>query len=249
MGNFYFKKFSVRQTDSAMKVNTDGVLLSAWVSLPEIISDSTSPFYLLDIGTGTGVIALVMAQRLSEEQKRPFKITALDIDLKSAAEASFNFSQSIWKDNMDSLNISLQNFSPKTQFSLILSNPPFFTDSLKAPSERRSIARDNYKLPADAIMEFSSQHLLPKGVLGLILPVSGSTAVIKEGEKRGLFLRKRCYVKTVASKEPKRVLLEFCKDEKEKLYEEVLIMQQSGGDTYSKEYRNIVERFYMKNLK
>ena len=249
MGNFYFKKFTVRQISSAMKVNTDGVLLPAWVSLPETLPGNNSVTHMLDIGTGTGVISLVMAQRLSDEFKNPFNIKAIDIDAESAAEASFNFSQSPWNSSIECLNVSLQNYNPETLFSLILSNPPFFTDSLKAPSVRRSIARDNYKLPIGDIMAFSSKYLHADGILGLILPLPESEIAVKTGEKNGLFLSRLCYVKTVASKEPKRALMEFSKVKTMPFSEEELVIQISGGEAYTSEYKALVNKYYLKDLK
>ena len=235
MESFFFKKFSVRQGNSAMKVNTDGVLLGAWLTLPE-----RNDFRGLDIGTGTGVIALIVAQRLtnensasniksSEGKNTPFLIEAIDIDRLSVEEANYNFSQSPWKNNLEAYEISLQDLikaENHEKYNLIVSNPPYFIDSLKAPSARRSTARHNDELPYEVIIEAATKMLKSDGRLAIVLPADEGEKFILQTSKSGgnnlpgekatiLQLARRCRVKTLAGKKEKRYLLEFVKSEEQ----------------------------------
>jgi tRNA1Val (adenine37-N6)-methyltransferase len=257
MESFCFKRFSVRQSRSAMKVNTDGVLLAAWVTINKITASQSSqsienPFQILDIGTGTGVISLILAQRL--ESGPPFKITAIEIDKNSAEEAAVNFSESPWSNNLVSINISLQSFmglgqpSNPERFSIILSNPPYFTQSLKAPSTRRSAARHNDVLPLEDIIKAAHLFLEDDGILALVLPVNEGEQIISLAKQMSLNLARVCRVKTLAHKKEKRLLLEFTKINCEKVEEE-LIIQEKGGEYYSHAYCSLVENYYLKLFK
>lgn len=240
-----------------MKVNTDGVLLPAWVDLNKLTPSQSShsianPLRILDIGTGTGVISLILAQRL--ESGPPFKITAIDIDKNSAEEAARNFSESPWSNNLVSKNISLQCFmelkqapNPKS-FSLILSNPPYFTQSLKAPSKRRSDARHNDLLPLEDIVKAAHILLEDDGILALVLPVNEGLQIISLAKKISLNLARVCRVKTLAHKKEKRLLLEFTKRSCEAVEQE-LIIQEKGGELYSHAYCSLVENYYLKLFK
>jgi len=257
MESFCFKRFSVRQNKSAMKVNTDGVLLAAWVSINKLIASHSlqstdTPIQILDIGTGTGVISLILAQRL--ESGPPFKITAIEIDKNSAEEAALNFSESPWSNNLLSKNISLQSFmeqeqqSSQERFSLILSNPPYFTQSLKALSKRRSDARHNDALPLQDIIRAANLFLEDNGILALVLPVSEGEQIISIAKQMSLNLARVCRVKTLAHKKEKRLLLEFTKCNCETLEQE-LIIQEKGGEYYSHAYCSLVENYYLKLFK
>lgn len=257
MESFCFKRFSVRQSRSAMKVNTDGVLLAAWVDINKITALQSSqsienPFQILDIGTGTGVISLILAQRL--ESGPPFKITAIEIDKNSAEEAAVNFSESPWSNNLLSKNLSLQSFmeleqpSNRERFSLILSNPPYFTHSLKAPSKRRSDARHNDALPLEDIIKAAHLFLEDDGILALVLPVNEGEQIISLAKQMSINLARVCRVKTLAHKKEKRLLLEFTKVNCETLEQE-LIIQEKGGEFYSHAYCSLVENYYLKLFK
>ncbi len=257
MESFCFKRFSVRQSKSAMKVNTDGVLLAAWVTLNKLTAFQSSrliekPIRILDIGTGTGVISLILAQRL--ESGPPFKITAIEIDKNSAEEAAQNFSESPWNNNLVSKNISLHCFmeleqpSGPERFSLILSNPPYFTQSLKAPSTRRSAARHNDVLPLQDIVKAAHLFLEDDGVLALVLPVKEGVQFISLAKQMSLNLARVCRVKTLAHKKEKRLLLEFANRSCETVEQE-LIIQEKGGEFYSHAYCSLVENYYLKLFK
>lgn len=251
MGSFSFKQFTIEQKRSAMKVNTDGVLLPAWVSLPES-SDSSKIFHVLDIGTGTGVISLIVAQRLY--LRVPFRITAIDIDSDSANEAARNFSASPWREYLHSREISLQAYSKESitsKYSLIISNPPFFTGSLKAPSLKRTGARHNDTLPFRDILEAAQKMLEDDGIVAVVLPVDEGERFIFEAAQHGFKPVRRCKVKTLANKKEKRYLLEFKKDTgTDKLFkEELIVIQESAGERYTEHYCNLVGEIYLKDFK
>jgi tRNA1Val (adenine37-N6)-methyltransferase len=244
-----------------MKVNTDGVLLAAWLSISgahnmTVIETELSgeTFKVLDIGTGTGVIALIVAQRLSKlfstPSKDKFSIDAIDIDKPSVDEANYNFSLSPWASHLSAGEVSLQDLllvNTEVKYDLIVSNPPYFTDSLKAPSARRSSARHNHDLPYGSIIESAIQMLKDDGKLAIVLPAEEGERFITLANMRSLHLARRCMVKTLASKKEKRYLLEFIKlPPSENVKEEVLIMQQTGGLEYTEQYKNLTKEFYLK---
>jgi len=275
MASFYFKKFAVRQSGSAMKVNTDGVLLPAWVSISSyhLLGDSailklskeesirSKHLNVLDIGSGTGVISLIIAQRLSEGLFQDnFGITAIDIDFDSYLETQHNFEKSIWKERLDALHFSLQDYSVcweanrTSKFDLILSNPPFFTNSLNAPSIRRNIARHNNSLPLVDLLNNSALLLKEGGVLAVILPVQEGETLLKLALNSNKFEVKRlCKVKTLLSKPFKRYMIELRKVQPfvntRVIKEEILVMQEEGGFFYTNEYNELVKSFYLKDLK
>jgi tRNA1Val (adenine37-N6)-methyltransferase len=273
MGFFYFKKFRIRQALSSMKVSTDSVLLPAWTNIPARadISEGTDiqpgsnvsnrGVRVLDAGCGTGVISLIMAQRMESFGMGQYMISAIDIDEASCEECSFNFSLSGWRDHLETVNISLQDYSLQKnnqgQFDLILSNPPFFTDSLKAPSLQRCNARHNHLLPLEDIVR--SAHLLLKegGVASLILPEREALRFLEITERHPALSAVRvCKVKTLISKKAKRWMVEI-KKETPPANEgmsggyicEELVIQREGGECYTREYVSLVGEYYTKEFR
>jgi len=254
---FCFKRFKVRQDLSAMKVNTDAVLLGSWSSIPE-----NGEANVLDVGTGTGVIALMIAQRLSDEGFK-YEVTGIDPDRSSAEEAAINFRESPWSDSLESEDISLQDFvkdAPSGSYDLIVSNPPFFTGSLKTPSVRRSAARHNDNLPFGVIISVSEKLLKTGGMLSIILPANESARFLNEikGVARAgspaLFLTRQCRVKTLAHKAHKRMMMEFTKLSPDTsvldiggCIDEELIINESDGVTKSTGYQKLTGDFYLDN--
>lgn len=289
-----------------MKVNTDGVLLPAWLSLPARqgqIQNEGSFFKVLDIGSGTGVISLIIAQRLEEEflknspnncgvSNLSFAITAIDVDYNSYFETLYNFENSLWKERLEALHISLQDYiadlrvsssksksllskldSNNRQFDLIISNPPFFTNSLNAPSHRRSIARHSHSLPLELLIDSAALLLKEGGLLAVILPVEEGERFLKLAFACNLLAIKRlCKVKTLLNKPAKRYMIELIKLKRNSsvsggelleireaplamseaplvIEQETLIVQQEGGEYYTHEYNELVKNFYLKDLK
>ena len=250
MGVFRFKKFEVVNERSAMKVNTDGVLLGA--SMTILLSDRT----MLDVGTGTGTIALMAAQRLSSailnsssvilnEVKNP-RIDAIDIDEASASEASANFINSPWNSILKAHHLPLEEFaaSAETVYDLIFSNPPYFEDSLTAPDERKSTARHTSDgLSYRDIFEFAKDRLSENGRVSLVLPADQEAALTRYARMCGLYLFRILRVRTVPRKAPSRIIAEFSRTRCAGLSEELLTIQDEGK--YTQEYLSLTGDFYL----
>jgi tRNA1Val (adenine37-N6)-methyltransferase len=237
VGTFRFKKFEVVNERSAMKVNTDGVLLGAAMTIrPE-------DRCMLDIGTGTGTIALMAAQRISGNAIR---IDAIDIDEPSATEAAMNFANSPWSGCLHAYNMSLDAFavSDGQKYDLIFSNPPYFEDSLTAPDERKSTARHTSEgLSYRDIFEFAKERLTDDGRVSLVLPADQEAALCRYARMCGLHLFRILRVRTVPRKAPSRMIAEFSRQRYETVKEELLTIQNEGQ--YTQEYLSLTHDFYM----
>lgn len=247
MGTFQFKKFSVVNERSAMKVNTDGVLLGAVMTIrPEDRS-------LLDIGTGTGTIALMAAQRLACLQgdshvTDKFKVEAIDIDEPSATEAAQNFINSPWADRLTAYNLPLDEYAaqlPKEkQFDLVFSNPPYFEDSLTAPDQRKSTARHTSDgLSYRDIFDFAAERLSADGRVAFVLPADQEQSLCRYARMTGLHLFRITRVRTVPRKAPSRMIAEFSRHRCENPEDTTLTIQNEGA--YTQEYLNVMKEFYL----
>ena len=261
---FRFKKFSVVNERSAMKVNTDGVLLGAAMTL------SADDLRLLDIGPGTGTIALMAAQRLDDLRRRSFAaaqddnrgdaqddkihIDAIDIDEPSASEARMNFEQSPWAANLRAHNLSLDDFAAElnaqgqeraeVKYDLIFSNPPYFEDSLTAPDERKSTARHTSDgLSYRDIFEFAKHYLADNGRVALVLPSDQETAICRYARMSGLHLFHILRVRTVPRKAPSRIIIEFSRQRAQNVVDSILTIQNEGQ--YTQEYLSLTREFYL----
>ncbi len=231
---FNFKQFSVYHDKCAMKVGIDGVLLGVWVE----IGAATR---ILDIGTGTGLIALMLAQRSNSA------IVGIDIDAGAALQARENIEKSPWPDRIEVLQCSLQEFSNSLPggFDLIVSNPPYFIDSLKAPSESRTTARHAETLTHSELIDHTSQLLNPDGRISLILPIKEGMQCVEYAEKAGLYCSRLVRVFPKPGKDVKRVLLEFRKIQTE-LKEAELTVESDVRHHYSPEFTSLAKDFYLK---
>lgn len=240
---FRFRRFSVHNTASALKVGTDAVLLGAAMTLNE------QDCNLLDIGTGTGVIALMAAQRLSQARRDPeseqFRIDAIDIDAPSAAEAALNFRESPWAQSLMAECCPLSGFSPDRKYDLIFSNPPYYDNSLVNPDERETAARHTGSLSYREICAFAAENLVPGGRLSLILPAESGTALVRTAASFGLRLFRLLRIRTTASKPVRRIIAEFRLAEGAVMFpvEEELVLQQ--GSSRTEEYSALTEDFYL----
>ena len=239
---------------SAMKVNTDGVLLGAWLTIPSLTA-SGKRLEVLDIGTGTGVIALIIAQRLQSILAQ-FSIFAIDSDSPSAAEAQENFTASPWPAMLEAKHLTLQEMSMdncfENRFDIITSNPPYFKDSLKAPSARRSSARHTDNLPYETLISSAAKMLIENGTFSVVLPAEVLEEFISLAREQGLVPVRICRVKTVSAGKIKRVLIEFKKRCKESNItqenapaEELLTIQERGDGPYTNEYRRLTGDLYL----
>ena len=236
MGVFRFKHFNVTNERSAMKVNTDGVLLgAAMMIMPQ---DGR----MLDIGTGTGTIALMAAQRSGGSAQ----IDAIDIDEPSATEAAMNFRQSPWADKLRAYNLPLDQFAAETseKYDLIFSNPPYFEDSLTAPDERKSTARHTSDgLSYRDIFEFAKERLTEEGRVSFVLPADQEVALCRYGRMCGLHLFRILRIRTVPRKVPSRIIAEFSRNRVEAPEDTVLTIQNEGQ--YTQEYLSLTKDFYL----
>lgn len=215
-----------------MKVGTDGVLIGAWASVRP--ADRS----ILDIGTGTGLIALMLAQRNPEAH-----VVAVEIDSESAEQARENFAESPWSDRMTVEECAVQEFVPQQKFDLIVSNPPYFVDSLKCPDGSRNTARHTDTLSFAELMRAAERMLAPEGRFAVIVPAEAALSVIAAGR---LHLVRRCDVRSKPNSAPKRVMLEFSlRFEGAALREEVTIGDGTAGG-YSPEYVVLTRDFYLK---
>ena len=233
---FRFKQFTVQQDQCAMKIGTDGVLLGAWVSL------ENRPDRILDIGSGTGLIALQLAQRSAAET-----IDAVEIDDNAHAQCVENFENSPWGDRLFCYHASIQEFASEIDenYDLIVSNPPFYSEDYKTDDPSRDKARFNESLPFDHLVVCASHLLSEKGVFALILPLKETEAVIVQAVNHDLFLKRICRVRGTPESEIKRCLLEFSTVKPVMLKEETLTIE-TDRHNYTPAYKELVQDFYLK---
>ena len=206
---FRFKQFTVWHDRCAMKVGTDGVLLGAWCPLDSQASSSKSlksskGFKVLDIGTGSGLIALMLAQRLPQAQ-----ITAIDIDNGAVEQAKYNFSISPWADRLQCHQQALQEVEGKSIYDLIVSNPPYFQASLKNPDSQRAMARHTDTLSYDELLANSARLLKEEGRLALVLPIEAEQQIIALAQAYALYPTHITHVYPKPGKAAKRLLIAF----------------------------------------
>ena len=252
MGVFRFKRFEVVNERSAMKVNTDGVLLGAAMTI------KPSDRRLLDIGTGTGTIALMAAQRFldfarndsgdTRNDSRDFVINAIDIDAISAEEAAINFSNSPWAEHLQAHRASLDEYAASLgedeTFDLIFSNPPYFDDSLNAPELRRNNARHTSTgLSYREILDFAAGSLSDHGRVAMVLPSDVEAPLCRHARMNGLYLFRILRIRTVERKQPSRIIAEFSRTRCESPEDEILTIQKEGR--YSHEYLALTHGFYL----
>jgi len=229
---FLFKQFTIKQDLCAMKVGTDGVLLGAWAS--------PNNNNILDIGSGSGLIALMLAQRNQNSQ-----ITAIDIDKNAYLQSLENVIKSKWQNRIEVLNIALQDYKPNNMYDLIVTNPPYFIDAFKAPNRSRNTARHTQDLPFIDLINAVTSLLSNNGKFALILPLEEGKLFLDLALQHSLFLNRRCLVKPNNIKPAKRVMMEFSFFEN-LIVEEELIIETDKRHQYSKDYISLTKDFYLK---
>lgn len=229
---FRFKQFAVRQEKSAMKVGTDGVLLGAWVAIREAEN-------ILDIGTGTALIALMLAQRSNAQ------IHAVEIDEQSAQQAKENVANSRWSNRVEIYHASFQDFAKQSarQYDLIVSNPPYFIKSYKSPEVARTVARHNELLPHNELLKGIDAILTPNGRFAGIFPYTEGNVFVAKASAYGLYCTLRVNVHGKEQGEVKRLLLEFERKPKP-LTEEDISIRSINGD-FTAEYMGLTKDFYL----
>jgi tRNA1Val (adenine37-N6)-methyltransferase len=231
---FQFKQFTVQQENAAMKVGTDGVLLGAWTDIEGVNS-------ILDVGTGTGLIAIMLAQRSNAN------IVAIDNEPSACRDAKLNSASSPWSSRIEVVGKSLQDYSAEIQqaFDCVVCNPPFFTNSLKPVDAKRSLARHNDQLPFDALLKGVSSILSPTGHFSVILPITAEAEFRMLAANYRLFPSRITRVRPKTSVEPARVLLEF-RVEGVLESENLLTIETEKHHEYQPEFIEMVNDFYLK---
>ncbi len=235
---FYFKEFTIDQDKTAMKVGTDAVLLGAWCSL------ETCPDTILDVGSGTGLVSLMLAQRSDAET-----IDAVEIDPNAYEQSVANFEKSDWSDRLFCYHSSFQDFSEEMkeedeEYDLIISNPPFYNDNFETNDTSRNTARFTSALSFKELLESTSKILSDSGVFTIIIPFKEQTVFVSLAAKYRLFLNRVCSVRGTENSEIKRSMLEFSFYQKE--VEETTLVIEKARHKYTHEYINLTKDFYLK---
>lgn len=232
MSVFQFKQFSIKQEKSAMKVGTDSVLLGAWTPCQNTQT-------ILDIGAGTGLLSLMMAQRSKA------KIDAVEVDTDAFEECIFNTQQSKWAERISCYNIDFKEFAKnQTQkYDLIISNPPFFTETIFSSERKRNLARFTQGLSFEDLLFWGSNLLNSNGLFSVIIPFQNESNFIKIASENQLFPKNITRIRGNHHSPLKRSLLLFSK-EKNNITENELIIEISRNN-YTSDYQNLTKDFYL----
>jgi tRNA1Val (adenine37-N6)-methyltransferase len=232
---FNFKLFSIQQDRCAMKVGTDGVLLGAWANMDEV---STA----LDIGTGTGLIALMLAQRAAAAN-----IDGVEIDPNAAGQAKENVEASPWASRVNIFPVPVQQFAPgeSRKYDLVICNPPFFHDSYKAKGAGRIRARHSVSFTYGELVKIASNLLNVKGRLSIIIPFQDHEQFRYMAARYNLHVQRLTRVHPTPLKPPHRILAEYGHDEIKAPGTSSLVIEENGRHNYSEVYKELTGEFYL----
>ena len=232
--SFQFKQFTINQDRCAMKVGTDGTLLGAWANAP------MGPCRILDIGTGTGLVALMMAQRYPESQ-----VVGIDIDRDATIQAKENVDASPYSERITIINEDATKIDDKEVFDAIVCNPPYFVDSLTCPESQRTLARHTVTLTYEQLMKTAYKLLNNNGIFSIIIPTENNDAIGSAAALAGFIISRICMIKTTPNKLPKRQLMEFRKNRIDnfEFIEEVLEIIHNQRSEW---YHELTKDFYIK---
>ncbi|MBL7858558.1 MAG: methyltransferase [Cyclobacteriaceae bacterium] len=233
--HFNFKQFAVHHDRCSMKVGTDGVLLGAWTDIRHVNT-------ILDIGTGSGVIALMLAQRTSDH----VAIDAVEIEAEDAAQARGNVTQSPWPKKVVLHEIAVQDFFPTNQYELIVSNPPYFNNSWQPPDPKRYQTRHTVTLTYTDLLSAVTRLLSPKGRFSLILPFTEGLHFIELALALGLHCSRQWSFRTRKGKPIERWLLEFSPVRMTREENEIVLYEHDRGEEWSAPYKELTRDFYLK---
>lgn len=239
MGNsfFNFKQFEVHQDRTAMKVCTDASLFGAWVAASALAGEAAMPKSILDIGSGTGLLSLMLAQKISAP------ITAIEIEEDAFGQTKENFARSPWHNRLYAHHISFLQFAGTQLFDLIITNPPFYENSLSSPTKAKNVAHHSSRLTLGEVFFGSSRLLTGSGCLYMLLPFSRSDESVTLAEEFGLHLIARCTVKQTEKHAPFRVMQAFS-FHKTTCHESELTIKK--GDNYSTRFVELLKDYYLK---
>lgn len=229
---FKFKQFTIEQENCAMKVGTDGCLLGGWF-------DTTGSREILDIGCGSGLIAIMAAQRSNAA------ITGIEIDSEAAIQATKNVNNSPWKERIEIINKDFLEYNPDKLFDTIVCNPPYFVNSLKCGNASRTLARHSDSLDCNDFFRHSKHISTNNAKVSIVIPCDILSEWRTAAHLHGFFDKRITYIKTTPRKQPKRVLVEFTKGCYVTSQEHTLILEDEPG-IYSNEATEILRDFYLR---
>ncbi|MBV7268934.1 tRNA1(Val) (adenine(37)-N6)-methyltransferase [Winogradskyella luteola] len=232
---FKFKQFIVNQNRCAMKIGTDGVLLGAWTSV------KNNPFSVLDIGAGTGILSLILAQRSDAQQ-----IEAIEIHENAYEQCSENFENSPWNDRLFCYHASLLEFVEEVEdkFDLIICNPPFYSEDYKTDSKARDLARFNDAMPFEHLIYAVANLLTQNGLFSVVIPYKEESRFIELASTASLFPKRMLNVKGNPNSDIKRSLIEFAFTQQDTKISELVI--ETARHQYTEDYTNLTKDFYLK---
>jgi tRNA1Val (adenine37-N6)-methyltransferase len=237
MDIFKFKAFDIYQDRNVMRVNTDGVLLAAWAS-------ASIPGNILDVGSGTGVISLIMAQRYPKAL-----IKAIDIDQHATKLSNLNFQASSWSARLEATHVDLKSFTNQTEpgkYNFIISNPPFFNNSTKSLKSVNARSKHTLSLSHESILECSKILLSDDGEIAMILPEKEALHCLDYAESIGYNCLNKMFVYPDETKEMERILFKLSlQSERVKLTEEKLFIREGNPKEFSQEYKRITKAYYL----
>lgn len=231
---FKFKQFEINQEDCAMKIGTDGVLLGAWADISEAED-------ILDVGAGTGVIAIMLAQRASNAM-----VDAVEIDQRACSTTSLNMENSPFADRLNSINESIQDYARGTrkEYDLIVSNPPFFTGGTLSMQSDRNDVRHTVKLPSGDLLNAVRRLMKKNGKFCVILPLIEGLRFKELARNYNLYCTRVTEVQPKHDKSVERLLLQFEKQPKEEIQEKLVIQFEKRND-YTEDYIALTKEFYL----
>jgi tRNA1Val (adenine37-N6)-methyltransferase len=229
---FLFKQFTIEDDQSSMKVGTDAVLIGAWAGLHNANN-------ILEIGCGSGVISLMFAQRTNAI------IDTIDIDIKSVGQANHNFKQSKWASQLNAFPFSLQEFQKESnnKYDLIISNPPYFNNSLISPFKNKTLSKHTITLNYNEILEGIKHFLSNNGKTCLILPYTEGQEFIELATKQKLYLNRQLLISPKIGKNPNRIIMEFSYYENELKTEEICL--RKADNQLSEAYKLLCKDYYL----
>lgn len=229
---FHCKEFSVRQQKAALKVGTDSILLGAFTEFSE-------PTHILDIGTGTGILSLLMAQKYN------CSIIGIDIDAGAIEDAEYNFNTSTWHSNLQALHISLEEFSQKNEnkFDGIICNPPFFSNSLQSTDTAKNIARHTIHINPQSLLHAANTLLTENGILYCIFPYSEKLPYLQAAQESNLYIHTEVEISATTDSKPNRLIMAFGKQWKSTTKKTIHIRNTQRN--YTQEYRELTKDIYV----
>jgi tRNA1Val (adenine37-N6)-methyltransferase len=230
---FRFKQFTVHQEHAAMKVGTDGVLLGGWCSVD-------GARRMLDIGTGTGLIALMLAQRNTEAV-----VDAVELDAGACADARFNFQASPFVTRLRLAEGDIATLPLEPGYDLIVSNPPFFEEAFLSPELGRTMARHAVSLSRQVLFGRAAQLLADHGRLAVVVPASSELAVLESVRQAGLLLQRVCFVRPLPASPIRRYLLEFGRQPAAAVEHSELVIESGERHQYSDAFKALLRDFYL----